>query len=232
MLWRLGIFARGIFAAEERRGLDFGRRPKTSLNGLLDLLSCGVARRASRGEKTGMENRRKCSKISEKWKQLTSIALRTSAHCAGLVVRMTNFGIKGAHIGTKDVRSGQKRVDLSVAKKSFLLEDLRRFAASRCSPPSKAQGRPSLGPYSRYSKNVSRRKPLPQGLPSLGFTGVVATRTAATKGQPSPMHFSPVSADSPRCNWPAGELKWPLPDWVAWVAALICSPLFNQARPT
>jgi len=73
-----------------------------------------------------MENRRKCSKILTKWKQLTSIALRTTAHCAGPEVRTTNLGIKGAHIGSKDVRSGQKRVDVSVAKKSFFEVDLRR----------------------------------------------------------------------------------------------------------
>jgi hypothetical protein len=101
------------------------------LNGLLDLLSCGVARRATYKEKNGMENRRKCSKISTKWKQLTSIALRTTAHCAGPEVRTTYLGIKGAHIETGKVRSGQKRVDVSVAKKSFLQEDLRRFGDLR-----------------------------------------------------------------------------------------------------
>jgi hypothetical protein len=72
-----------------------------------------------------MKNRRKCSKIWRKWKQLTSIALRTTAHCAGPEVRTTNLGIKGAHIASKVVRSGQKRVDVSVAKKSFVKEDLR-----------------------------------------------------------------------------------------------------------
>jgi hypothetical protein len=74
-----------------------------------------------------MENRRKCSKISTKWKQLTSTALRTTAHFAGPEVRTTYLGIKGAHIGSEEVRSDQKRVDVSVAKKSFLLGDLRRW---------------------------------------------------------------------------------------------------------
>ena len=66
-----------------------------------------------------MENRRKCSSMATKWKQLTSIGLRTTAHFAGPEVRTTNLGIKGAHIGSGEVRSDQKRVDVSVAKKSF-----------------------------------------------------------------------------------------------------------------
>jgi hypothetical protein len=71
------------------------RRPKTSLNGFLDLLSCGVARRASNGEKTGMENRRKCSKIWKKWKQLTSIGPRTTAHTLRRLVRVGALRNKG-----------------------------------------------------------------------------------------------------------------------------------------
>jgi hypothetical protein len=73
-----------------------------------------------------MENRHKCSKILTKRKQLTSIALRTSAHFKGPEVRTTNLGIRGAHIGSEEVRSDQKRVGVSVAKKSFFEVDLRR----------------------------------------------------------------------------------------------------------
>ena len=133
-LTSLSSLSLGCFASLREKfagGLAFGRRPKTSLNGFLVLLSCGVAQRASLGEKSGMENRRKCSKIWRKWKQLTSIAVRTTAHCAGPEVRTTYLGIKGAHIGSEEVRSGQKRVDVSVAKKSFLPEDLRRQRAGR-----------------------------------------------------------------------------------------------------
>jgi hypothetical protein len=198
----LGVFARDCPSSKER-GRNQGaflpsdaisqnsRRPKTSLNEIAYLLSCGVARRASAGEKSGMENRRKCSKNWKKWKQLTSIALRTTAHCAGLEVRTTYLGIKGAHIETGKVRSGQKPVDVSVAKKRFFEGDLRRrkdlrlqtpdFSGSNCGAVGNAlRGVPRCGyqflpPHPPLRGTFSREgrrelAHLPQGRPSLGFT--------------------------------------------------------------
>ena len=184
------------------------RRPKTSLNGFLYLLSCGVARGTTYTEKSGMKNRRKCSKIWKKWKQLTSIGLRTTAHCAGPEVRMTNLGIKGAHIGSEEVRSGQKRVDVSVAKKSFLLDDLRRrrdlrlqtsdFSGENCGAVGNAlrgvprcgyQGLPPHPPLRGTFSREGRRElaHLPQGRRSLGFTLLLRIhREIPVKSEKSP----------------------------------------------
>ncbi len=226
---RFGVFARDCPSPEacgQKQGdssaIDAnsqnGRRPKTSLNELLDLLSCGVARTASIGEKRAMENRRKCSKILEKWKQVTSIALRTTAHCAGPEVRTTYLGIKGAHMGSEVVRSDQKRVDVSVAKKSFLPSDLRRFAARRCRHYLKPREPLVPGtPSTTFHKEFLRRVPSLPAHPRLRRTFSRQGRRETTqspreeKAYAAADAFSPVSALSPRCNWSVGELKWRFP---------------------